>query len=66
MKKAMQKGAGGKRLGAGRPATGHNPSRTFRLSNEFMANLDKWADINDVSRTEAIRRLVEIGLKAKK
>jgi hypothetical protein len=27
--------------------------------------LDEWAVINEVSRTEAIRRLVEFGLKAK-
>jgi hypothetical protein len=50
----------------GRPATGNAPSRTFRLTDEFMANLDAWAVANDVSRSEAIRRLVELGLKAKK
>ena len=27
--------------------------------------VDKWADKNDCSRSEAIRRLVELGLKAK-
>jgi metal-responsive CopG/Arc/MetJ family transcriptional regulator len=30
-----------------------------------MKALDNWAEKNDVSRSEAIRRLVEIGLKAK-
>ena len=40
--------------------------RTFRLSDEFMTNVDAWAAANDVSRSEAIRRLVELGLKAKK
>jgi hypothetical protein len=52
----------------GRPATGNAPSRTFRLTDEFVATLDAWAERqNDKpSRTEAIRRLVEIGLKAKK
>ena len=53
---------GGKRVGAGRPATGHDPSRTFRLSDEFMANLQAWAVANDVTRSEGIRRLVELGL----
>jgi predicted DNA-binding protein len=56
---------GGKRPGAGRPATGTDPSRTFRLSDEFMADLEAWASANGVTRSEAIRRLVEIGLKAK-
>ena len=66
VKHAIRKKIGGKRAGAGRPATGHDPSRTFRLSDEFMANLDAWAVANDVTRSEAIRRLVELGLKAKR
>jgi hypothetical protein len=31
-----------------------------------MENLVAWAKKHDVSRSEAIRRLVELGLKAKK
>jgi hypothetical protein len=31
-----------------------------------VADLDKWAASHDVSRSEAIRRLVELGLKVKK
>ena len=56
------------RRGPGRPATRHSPSRTFRLSEEFMANLDGWAarQKGHPTRSDAIRRLVEIGLKAKK
>ena len=52
----------------GRPATGKDPSRTFRLSDDFMAKLDTWAASQDdePTRSEAIRRLVEIGLKAKR
>jgi len=48
----------------GRPATGNAPSRTFRLTDEFMAALDAWAtsQIDTPSRSEAIRRLVEMGL----
>jgi len=59
---------GGKRPGAGRPATGTDPVRTIRLSNELMSNIDAWAAKQDdePGRSEAIRRLVELGLKAKK
>jgi hypothetical protein len=67
MKNAIRKKVGGKRPGAGRPATGHAPSRTFRLSDEFMATLDTWSARQDdkPSRSEAIRRLVELGLTVK-
>ena len=49
----------------GRPATGKAPSRTFRLTDEFMADVDAWAAAQDdePGRSEAIRRLVELGLK---
>jgi hypothetical protein len=52
----------------GRPATGNHPSRTFRLSDEFIMQVEEWRAEQDdePSRSEAIRRLVEIGLKAKK
>jgi hypothetical protein len=51
----------------GRPATGREPVRTMRLSDEFMAKIDGWAGKQDdqPGRTEAIRRLVELGLKVK-
>jgi hypothetical protein len=67
MKKAIPKTVGGKRAGAGRPATGKDPVRTMRLSDEFMASVDAWSGRQDdtPSRSEAIRRLVELGLKAK-
>jgi hypothetical protein len=67
VKNAILKKVGGKRVGAGRPATGSDPSRTFRLSDEFIATLDAWSAKQDDApgRSEAIRRLVEIGLKAK-
>ena len=43
------------------------PVRTMRLSDEFIATVDAWASRQDdtPSRSEAIRRLVELGLKAK-
>jgi hypothetical protein len=31
----------------------------------LIAGVDAWATANDVGRSEAIRRLVELGLKAK-
>jgi hypothetical protein len=66
MKKAIRKMWGGNRPGAGRPATGSDPSRTFRLSDEFMAALDAWAahQTDAPSRAEAVRRLVEIALRS--
>jgi hypothetical protein len=51
----------------GRPATGRDAVRTMRLSDEFIEKVDTWAEKQDdqPGRTEAIRRLVELGLKAK-
>jgi hypothetical protein len=51
----------------GRPATGRDPVTAIRLSKELRATVDKWAASQDdePGRSEAIRRLVEIGLKAK-
>jgi hypothetical protein len=67
MKKATPKMRGGKRPGAGRKPTGKDPTRTFRLSDEFIAKVDAWAaqHADKPSRSEAFRRLVELGLKAK-
>ena len=47
----------------GRPATGRDPA--VRLPAELTAAVDKWAEDNEANRSEAIRRLVELGLKAK-
>ncbi len=40
----------------------------MRLSDEFIAKVDAWAGKQDDTpgRSEAIRRLVELGLKAKR
>jgi hypothetical protein len=65
MKKAIRKARGGKRPGSGRKPTGVDPARTIRLSDEFIAMVGAWAAFHGVSRSEAIRRLVELGLKAK-
>lgn len=52
----------------GRPATGRDPVTAIRLSQEFREAVDKWAAKQDdaPARSEAIRRLVELGLKVRK
>jgi hypothetical protein len=37
----------------------------LRLGKERITALDKWAKSKDLTRSEAIRRLVELGLKSK-
>jgi hypothetical protein len=51
----------------GRPATGRDAVTAIRLSKELRETIDKWAAQQDYppGRSEAIRRLVELGLKAK-
>jgi metal-responsive CopG/Arc/MetJ family transcriptional regulator len=36
------------------------------MPSSLIAEVEAWAAANDTSRSEAIRQLVEIGLKAKK
>ena len=64
MGETTQKSKGGKRLGAGRPATGFDPVRTVRISDAAIARVDSWASrqSDQPGRSEAIRRLVELGL----
>jgi hypothetical protein len=52
----------------GRPATGQDPVTAIRLSKELRQAVDDWTACHDnkIARSEAIRRLVELGLKAKK
>ena len=51
----------------GRPATGRDPVTAIRLSKELRETVDKWASKQDdqPGRSEAIRRLVELGLTVK-
>jgi hypothetical protein len=49
----------------GRPATGRDPVSAVRLPVELAAAVDKWGENHGANRSEAIRRLVELGLKAK-
>jgi hypothetical protein len=49
----------------GRPATGERPAISARVSKEVFASIESWARQRKISHSEAIRRLVELGLKAK-
>ena len=46
----------------GRPATGKDPLVSARLSQSVIDQVEEWAAANAASRSEAIRRLVELGL----
>jgi Arc/MetJ-type ribon-helix-helix transcriptional regulator len=48
----------------GRPATGRDPVLTVRLSLTLRSNIETWAKQQEdrPSRSEAIRRLIEIAL----
>src|SRR5450631_2036459 len=46
----------------GRPATGRDPHVTSRMPPELIAEVEAWAVTNDTSRSDAFRRLVELGL----
>jgi Ribbon-helix-helix protein, copG family len=48
----------------GRPATGRDPVSAVRLPVELTAAIDKWGEDHHANRSEAIRRLVELGLTA--
>ena len=51
----------------GRPGTGKDPMVGARFPPPLIASVDEWAAKaqQGVTRAEAIRRLVELGLKAK-
>ncbi|HEY7245282.1 MAG TPA: ribbon-helix-helix domain-containing protein [Xanthobacteraceae bacterium] len=49
----------------GRPPTGQDPVSAIRLPHKLTAAIDTWAAQNGVtSRSDAIRRLLELGLAA--
>jgi hypothetical protein len=65
MKPAIKNGTKKRR---GRPATGQGVQIGTRWPKEAIASIDAWAERQDdkPGRSEAIRRLVEIGLRAKR
>jgi hypothetical protein len=48
----------------GRPATGKDPILGARVPKELIREIDTWADRQDAKRSEAVRRLIEMGLAA--
>jgi hypothetical protein len=61
----MAKSISVKRKKAGRPATGTEPLYGVRIASTLMKQIMDWAKAKGANRSEAIRRLVELGLKAK-
>ena len=56
-----------KKRARGRPPSGgRDPMVAIRMPPDLIAEADAWAEANGTGRSEAIRRLVEIGLRAKK
>lgn len=50
----------------GRPATGKDPHVTARMPAELINQVEAWATSRGLGRSQAIRRLVEIGLAGAK
>jgi hypothetical protein len=48
---------------AGHPV-GQNPVSAVKLSAGLTAEVDAWAGVHVINRSEAIRRLIELGLKS--
>jgi len=47
----------------GRPATGRDPAVTARVPEKAVKMLDRWAKSEGITRGEAMRRLIEAGLR---
>jgi len=47
------------------PTTGTHPTFTVRLPEDLVTAIERFADAEKLSRSEAIRRLVELGLTVK-
>jgi hypothetical protein len=47
----------------GRPATGANPIIQVRFPPELIGQIEAWAKREKTTRSDALRRLVERGLK---
>jgi len=63
MRNEINKQASQKKRGPGRPATGHDPVTAIRLSPELRMRVDQWGADRGLGRSEAIRALIEQGLK---
>jgi hypothetical protein len=61
----MAKSISVKRKKAGRPATGTEPLYGVRIGDALMKQIMDWAKPQGATRSDAIRRLVELGLTVK-
>lgn len=63
----MKKAISANKRSRGRPkkAGGVDPVSAVRLPADLTQGVDAWREARELSRSEAIRRLVEIGLKGK-
>jgi hypothetical protein len=59
----MAKSISVKRKKRGRPATGTEPLYGIRIADNLMKQIMEWGNANGATRSVAIRRLVELGLK---
>lgn len=61
------KASTGQKNKGGRPRLDRDPhpTRTIRLSDELVERVDAWATKEGTGRSEAFRRLVELGLAGK-
>lgn len=48
----------------GRPATGKDPLLTVRAPPHLLEAIDAWAAKAELARSEAVRQLIEAGLKS--
>jgi hypothetical protein len=55
----LRQSKGGKRKGAGHPATGTDPHIPVRMPPAQIKIVEAWARSNSCNRSEAIRRLVD-------
>ena len=62
-KKTDQNATSGHLVASARPVE-QNPVSAVRLPAELTADVDAWASMHAVNRSEAIRRLIERGLKS--
>src|SRR3954469_22281154 len=52
----------GNQKSRGRTATGGDPATAGGVTAELTASVDKWSEDHETNRSEAIRRLIELGL----
>jgi hypothetical protein len=59
----MKRSISAKQKKRGRPPTGVRPMIGLRLSEDDIERVDRWARERGMSRSDAIRALIEQGLK---